>query len=364
LFTIDNVLDPSTATIQIPIWTTQEDTKSSIKLLVTLSPSLKKENALFPTLKLKPCLFTLQSRGRVWDLTLTFNLQCGTLHWLNTVSFFHKFTSLVRLLIDISTAQKKQIEDAQNSGAQLFNNHAQDPPHLRQDDLNSKDNVAHSLRTMDSKSTDYVPPHLRGPAPSFVGTVNQPAPSHKQVDSTQVSGIEKAQPICSNGPHGDSQYSTTGQFIPPHLRGSAPIPANREGQESTICAVQPISGAKPTQEDAFLMFMNKKAAADAEAKKKSIAERARMTALQPASSVTAPAPVPWAQSEPRVAPAQSNFICNREGDSQFQAVFTDKTNAPAANDKKYTFTGSQKSSQTLPVASMTAGNQRYVISYY
>lgn len=328
-------------------------------------PLSRRKTRLFPTSKLKPCPSTLQSRGRVWDLTLAFNLQCVTLLGLNAVSFFHKSTFLIIFLIDILIAQKKQIEHTQNSGAPLSDTRAQAPPHLRQMVLNSKDNVAHSLRTMDSKSTDYVLPHLRGPVPLFVETVDQPAPFHMQVDSSQVSSTQKAEPICRNGPHGQSRLpSIQGQSIPPHLRGSAPIPVNHEGQESNPYPIRPISGAKPAPEDAFLTFMNKRAAADAEAKKKSVAEKARFTALQPGASVAAPALDPRPQPKPYVAPAQSNFVCDKKSNNQFQALLTDKINAPAANGKKYTFTGGQKLSQTPPVGSMTAGNQRYVISYY
>ncbi|CAM6124436.1 unnamed protein product [Calypogeia fissa] len=115
----------------------------------------------------------------------------------------------------------------------------------------------------DSKLS-YIPPHLRGfKTPSKPNaSPNQPTPPHLQVETQLPIQIS---PIRSNASQKESKKFSN------HGMQAVVTPLSRKHRQCIL--FQPILGAKPANEDAFLSFLNKKVTKDTEAKKKAAAEK-------------------------------------------------------------------------------------------
>jgi hypothetical protein len=121
-------------------------------------------------------------------------------------------------------------------------------------------------------------------------------------------------------------------------------------KEPMASPVQPPKSA----DEAFLSYLNKKVAAAAEAKKKDIAEKARLSALPPPPVKPVTTATPWLtpSEDPYIQPpSRPKVVINAGTDKAFQDFLTNQINGPITNGKKYTLVGSQHSLQTVPVAS-------------
>ena len=228
------------------------------------------------------------------------------------------------------------------------------PPHLRP--------VRQDAQTPQSKPSGYIPPHLRGfNTPSKENaTWNRPVPPYLQVKFapriiSQDIGVPKQE---FHVQHNGMQKHP----VPDHNMPVVAQPPAAPVNESTMHPVQPISRAELSAEEKFLAFINQKSTKDMEAKKKSVADKARLTVVQaqPAQvqTITAGAhPSQPAEVQPFMFQApRSKFRPTEQSDNEMLAFVSNKVNEPATNGRKYVFTGGQASSQTPLSASKPAGN--------
>lgn len=266
---------------------------------------------------------------------------------------------MVELMSNVTIALES-IQQVQNVAPPLSRGESHVPLHLQQSQLRAENTVEYQVQTPDSKAA-YVPPHLRGfnTLSKATASPSQPTPSQVQVKSTCFNIFQETQPPIKNSPvqkNGDQkEIQKSSNYGMPTVKTS---PAKLQ-EPPAKHPVQSISEAKPSFEDQFLSFMNKKVANDTGAKKKATTEKARSTVPQPqpAQPFTADAPPSLPEVQPSILlPHRPKFVPNTASDNAFQAFLSNQINAPAANGKRYTFNGSQQSSQKLPVASKPGRN--------
>lgn len=228
------------------------------------------------------------------------------------------------------------------------------PPHLQNSRPNQSTPGQH-VQTPEAKPA-FIPPHLRGfNTPSMVTpTLRQSIPTHLQAKPAPLNVSQESVTLVKNSPFMDNgTQNQTQRFSHNGFQTVATPPATLQ-KESTKPADQPLSGTKPA-DDAFLSFLNKKVTATTEAKKKEVAEKARLAAEQPQHVQTLKGESPWStpnETQPSsLAPRRSKFRPNTETDQAFQSFLHEQIKGPITNGKKYTFTSGQQSPQTLPVTS-------------
>jgi hypothetical protein len=173
------------------------------------------------------------------------------------------------------------------------------PPHLQA-------NVSQAAGVVEvKKPAGFVPPHLRG--------FNFPAPKK-----------ENAALKGSLPPHLQPKFASSVKVDKVKQESSAPV--NKPAAQTPV---------KLTNEEAFeemIMKQNK----DAEAKRKSHAEKALLT-----PTIT--------------LPSRSKFQPTEESDQAMQAFLTKQINAPAGNGKKYVKFGDKQSPQVNTMKTTLAG---------
>lgn len=255
--------------------------------------------------------------------------------------------SVNRAPTDVFLAQTQPLQQVLNTSTPNF------APHLRQ--------AGQQAQIQESKTSGYVPPHLRG-----FNTLQKENVTLKQHVPPHLQGF--------NTP--SKENMTSGRPVPPHLQVTPAVAMNSQcigaQQHSTadhnapmaakapaaaLAPGQPVSKAKPTPEEEFVKMMQKK---DAEITRKPVAKKGHsaMVQSQPVQSPPAEAQKsPLDEVQPyMLLPPKKEWKVNDESNKNFQAFIGDKFQSAAVNGKKYTFTGGKESPQTLPAASEPCRN--------
>ena len=185
-----------------------------------------------------------------------------------------------------------------------------------------------------------VPPHLQAKFVPSITSLDIGVP--KQAIQIQNSAMQ--------------QHLASDHNIPmvPQLT-TAPV------NESAMHPGQSISTAELTPEQRFLAFIDQKSAKDIEAKKKAMANKALLSAVQtqPVQEAITAGVHQSQSSEGQPSMLQvprSKFRPTEQTDKEMIAFVSNKVSAPATNGRKYVFNGGQASSQIPLAASKPAKN--------